>query len=104
VGRPELQRVLPTARGSCLSWGSTTRIMAIVNLTPDSFSDGGTWGGDIRQQLEGVRQLVHQGAHIIDIGGQSTRPGAPQLSADEELQRVLPLIQCVAPPAAAACS
>ncbi len=93
MNKPGLERVLPTARGGTLPWGHRTQIMAVVNLTPDSFSDGGSWGGEVQQQLERVRELVHQGADIVDIGGQSTRPGAPQLSADEELARVLPLIQ-----------
>jgi dihydropteroate synthase len=65
--------------------------MGVVNVTPDSFSDGGQWyGADdaIRHGLD----LVAQGADIVDVGGESTRPGAQRVSAEEELRRVLPVI------------
>ena len=66
-------------------------VMGVVNVTPDSFSDGGKWYGAeaaIRHGLE----LVEQGADIVDVGGESTRPGAQRVTADEELRRVMPVI------------
>lgn len=73
---------------------STPRVMGIVNATPDSF-----FGGSRQQAVDGVlrtvEQMVADGADMVDIGGQSTRPGAVRISADEEAQRVLPLIAAV---------
>jgi dihydropteroate synthase len=66
-------------------------VMGVVNVTPDSFSDGGQWydaGAAIKHGVE----LAAQGADIIDVGGESTRPGAQRVSADEELRRVIPVI------------
>jgi dihydropteroate synthase len=71
------------------------RIMGIVNLTPDSFSDGGALG-DVDAALRHALRLVEEGADIIDVGGESTRPGATPVSAQEELDRVLPLIERLA--------
>ncbi|MCC8394931.1 dihydropteroate synthase [Paraburkholderia sp. MMS20-SJTR3] len=69
-------------------------VMGILNVTPDSFSDGGkyTLRDDALRQAE---QMVRDGAQIIDIGGESTRPGAPPVPLDEELERVLPLIEAL---------
>lgn len=67
-------------------------IMGIVNVTPDSFSDGGQHA-DTRSALRHAESLVYQGASILDIGGESTRPGAPPVPLEEELRRVLPVIQ-----------
>jgi dihydropteroate synthase len=69
--------------------------MGIVNVTPDSFSDGGLFldaGAAVAHGLE----LVEQGAHILDVGGESTRPGADPVSAEEELRRVVPVIEALA--------
>jgi dihydropteroate synthase len=66
-------------------------VMGVVNVTPDSFSDGGQWydpGAAIKHGLD----LAAQGADIIDVGGESTRPGAQRVEADEELRRVIPVI------------
>lgn len=68
--------------------------MGIVNVTPDSFSDGGRFVAP-QQALEHARTLVSDGAHIIDIGGESTRPGATPVTAGEELQRVIPVIEAL---------
>lgn len=68
------------------------QIMGIVNATPDSFSDGGTHAG-VAAALAHCETLVAQGAHMLDIGGESTRPGAPPVSADEEWARVGPVLQ-----------
>lgn len=72
-----------------------TRVMGIINVTPDSFSDGGLWfERDIA--IAHGRHLLAQGADILDIGGESTRPGAGRVSVEEEADRVLPVIQALA--------
>ncbi len=68
------------------------RVMGIVNATPDSFSDGGRHP-DARAALAHCEQLLADGADILDIGGESTRPGSPPVALDEELARVLPVVQ-----------
>ena len=68
------------------------RIMGIVNVTPDSFSDGGQHASTA-QAIAHCEQLVRDGAHVLDIGGESSRPGAQPLPLDEELRRVLPVLQ-----------
>lgn len=66
--------------------------MGIVNVTPDSFSDGGQWL-DPTAAIEHGMQLISEGADILDIGGESTRPGASEVCVDEELERVIPVIE-----------
>ena len=78
-----------------LRWGERTYVMGILNVTPDSFSGDGV-GGDIEAAVARAKQLAEEGADIIDIGGESTRPGAPPVSADEELRRVIPVIERLA--------
>ncbi|MCE3272006.1 MAG: folP [Ramlibacter sp.] len=68
------------------------RVMGIVNVTPDSFSDGGSLGSS-KAALERCEQLVRDGAHILDIGGESSRPGTPPVALEEELARVLPVVK-----------
>lgn len=68
------------------------QVMGIVNVTPDSFSDGGQHAGTA-SALRHCEQLVKDGAHILDIGGESTRPGSPAVPLAEELSRVLPVVQ-----------
>ena len=63
------------------------KVMGIVNLTPDSFSDGGMHDGT-RQGLRHAEQLLREGAHILDVGGESTRPGSPAVPADIEWTRI----------------
>jgi dihydropteroate synthase len=75
-----------------LNLDNRTYIMGIVNVTPDSFSDGGRYS-QIDQALFHAEQLVRDGADILDIGGESTRPGAANVSVEEELNRVIPIIQ-----------
>jgi len=70
-------------------------VMGIVNVTPDSFSDGGRYFDAVRAIAHGW-QLVEEGADLLDIGGESSRPGAQSVSADEELRRVLPVIEALA--------
>ena len=71
---------------------SRPRVMGIVNVTPDSFSDGGVHG-EASQALAHCEQLVRDGADILDIGGESSRPGAQPVPLEEELQRVLPVLR-----------
>jgi dihydropteroate synthase len=79
-----------------LSVGETARplVMGVLNVTPDSFSDGGLFDGQDRA-IAHARQMLADGADIIDIGGESTRPGAPPLSVEEELTRVLPVLDAL---------
>ncbi|MDF1582500.1 MAG: dihydropteroate synthase [Methyloprofundus sp.] len=69
-------------------------IMGILNVTPDSFSDGGHYT-DTTSALEQARQMLEQGVDIIDVGGESTRPGAEPVSAEEQIQRVVPVIKAI---------
>jgi len=72
--------------------GTKTLIMGIVNVTPDSFSDGGMFGG-VEDAAAYALQMEEAGADIIDVGGESSRPGSEPVSADEEMERVVPLIE-----------
>jgi len=94
-----------TIKGHNLIWGSRTYIMGIINLTPDSFSGDGlltkdSSSDDIQINLEAIlelaRNFVENGADILDVGGESTRPGAQLVDADEEMTRVLPVIKVLA--------
>lgn len=71
---------------------STAQVMGILNVTPDSFSDGGQHN-TLEKALEKATQMVNAGATFIDVGGESTRPGAPEISEQEELDRVIPVIE-----------
>lgn len=77
-----------------LTLGEKTLIMGILNMTPDSFSDGGSYAS-MEKAIERARQMIAEGADIIDIGGESTRPGAEKVSLEEELRRVLPVIEAL---------
>jgi len=70
-------------------------VMGIVNVTPDSFSDGGQHSSP-QAAIRHGQQLAAEGAHILDVGGESTRPGAPEVGVDDELRRVLPVVQALA--------
>ncbi len=70
-------------------------VMGIINVTPDSFSDGGQFS-ETSRALKHAEQLVYDGAHILDVGGESTRPGAAPVSVEQELSRVIPLIEQLA--------
>lgn len=78
-----------------VDWAEKTRVMAIVNATPDSFSGDGI-GGDISRAVAMAERAVEAGADLIDIGGESTRPGHQPVSAAEEIARVIPVIEAVA--------
>lgn len=73
---------------------NNTYIMGILNVTPDSFSDGGKWN-TLDSALKHAEQMIEEGADIIDIGGESTRPQYTQISDDEEINRIIPVIEAV---------
>ncbi|NMG05839.1 dihydropteroate synthase [Brasilonema sp. UFV-L1] len=79
-------------RERCFEWGQRTYLMGILNVTPDSFSDGGDFN-TATTALAQAQAMVAGGADIIDVGGQSTRPGAEQITLAEELDRILPVLQ-----------
>ncbi|MCL5781601.1 MAG: dihydropteroate synthase [Firmicutes bacterium] len=83
-------------RGRVLELGRRTLVMGILNATPDSFSDGGRYQ-DPAAALEHAQRMVEDGADIIDLGGISTRPGHTEVSEDEEMRRVLPVLEKLAP-------
>jgi dihydropteroate synthase len=87
--RPEFQIELA---GRKVKMGARTLILGVLNVTPDSFSDGGRYFDPVRAVERGV-ELARQGADWIDVGGESTRPGAQPVSVEEELRRVLPVIR-----------
>lgn len=71
-------------------------VMGVLNVTPDSFSDGGSWA-DPASAIERGRQLIAEGADVVDVGGESTRPGAEPVDEATELARVLPVVEALAP-------
>ena len=73
---------------------SKPQLMAILNLTPDSFSDGGKWNRP-EQVIEGVGAMIEQGADIIDVGGESTRPGSQRVNAEEQKARVIDAVAAI---------
>jgi len=77
-----------------LDFTKKTYIMGILNVTPDSFSDGGKFNV-VEQAVQHAKEMVEQGADIIDIGGESTRPGFDPVSLEEELSRVIPVIEAL---------
>lgn len=83
--------VIPCAHGKYLRLGRKTLVMGILNVTPDSFSDGGRFT-DLDAALAQAERLLEEGADILDIGAESTRPGHQPVSAEEERHRLLPVI------------
>ena len=81
-------------RGKTLTLGDRTHVMGILNVTPDSFSDGGHYF-EVQHAVAHTQAMVEEGATLIDIGGESSRPGALPVSVDEELTRILPVIRAV---------
>ncbi|MEG4420136.1 dihydropteroate synthase [Microcoleus sp. LAD1_D5] len=81
-----------TIRNKVFEWGKRTYLMGVLNVTPDSFSDGGDFF-TLESALVQAENMVKSGVDIIDIGGQSTRPGAAEISSSEEIDRVIPLVQ-----------
>ena len=89
---PRSPYTIPLRNGQVLDLSARTLVMAIVNVTPDSFADGGErFDPDVA--IADAVQMVADGADILDVGGESTRPGAPPLPAAEELRRVMPVIE-----------
>lgn len=82
-------------KGKFINLGQKTAIMGIINVTPDSFSNGNEDYKNIDKIVEKVAYMLENGADIIDIGGESTRPGAEPVSLEEELNRVIPVIEAV---------
>ncbi len=91
IGYSSRPRVLALARGR-LMLGQRTLVMGVLNVTPDSFSDGGRFF-DPRAAVERARSMAGEGADLIDVGGESTRPGARPVPLSEELRRVIPVIE-----------
>lgn len=83
------------AHGRSLELGRNARVMGVLNLTPDSFSDGGRFT-ELDRALDQADRMVAEGADIIDVGGESTRPGGDPVAAEEEQHRVLPVIEALA--------
>src|SRR5678809_1522827 len=75
--------------------GERTLIMGILNVTPDSFSDGGQFG-TLHSALAHAEQMIAEGADIIDVGGESTRPGGEPVTVEEEIKRIVPVIEALA--------
>jgi dihydropteroate synthase len=90
--RPRASYTLPLPSRAALHLGARTLVMGILNVTPDSFADGGR-NFDFDRAVAAGERMVAEGADIIDVGGESTRPGADPLPEDEELRRVLPVIE-----------
>ncbi|OAT49398.1 dihydropteroate synthase [Proteus hauseri ATCC 700826] len=84
-------KLIANDRELCLA---TPQVMGILNVTPDSFSDGGTHNS-LNDALNHAAKMIAQGATIIDIGGESTRPGASDVSIEEELHRVVPVVEAI---------
>jgi dihydropteroate synthase len=83
--------VIWKVRGRRLDVSRRGMVMGILNVTPDSFSDGGCFGDPVRA-LEQARRMIGEGAEIIDVGGESTRPGADPVGEAEELRRTTPVV------------
>ncbi|HLY11744.1 MAG TPA: dihydropteroate synthase [Planctomycetota bacterium] len=81
--------------GGSLTFGRRTALMGVLNVTPDSFSDGGDWS-DPDRAVRHARRMVREGADLIDVGGESTRPGARTVPAAVEIRRVVPVIERLA--------
>ena len=86
---------LAVARGQELAWGRRTYVMGVINVTPDSFSGDGL-GSDIPAVVDLAVRMEAEGADFLDVGAESTRPGSVPISAEEELDRLLPALQAVA--------
>ena len=83
-----------TLRGQTFDWGKQTYLMGVLNVTPDSFSDGGQFN-TLEAAVAQAHHMVAAGAHILDVGGQSTRPQADEVSLPEELDRVVPVVRAL---------
>lgn len=103
MGSQTPDKISPMTRGEFrvrgsnvdLSLGRRTLVMGILNVTPDSFSDGGKFFG-LKEAVRRAECLVEEGADLLDIGGESSRPGSDSISKDEEIRRVIPVIETIA--------
>ncbi|OMO72048.1 Pterin-binding protein [Corchorus olitorius] len=93
IGKEGMKRVLPVGN-HLWDWSEKTSVMGILNLTPDSFSDGGKFTS-VETAVSHVRLMISEGADIVDIGAQSTRPMASRISAQEELDRLIPVLEAI---------
>ncbi|XP_048231742.1 folate synthesis bifunctional protein, mitochondrial-like isoform X2 [Ricinus communis] len=93
IGKDGMKRVIP-AGNQLLDWSQRTSVMGIINLTPDSFSDGGKFQS-INSVVSQVHLMISEGADILDFGAQSTRPMASRISPQEELDRLMPILEAV---------
>jgi 2-amino-4-hydroxy-6-hydroxymethyldihydropteridine diphosphokinase / dihydropteroate synthase len=93
IGNEGIKRVLPFG-DRLVDWSKKTHVMGILNLTPDSFSDGGKFL-DVDNAVSQFRSLISEGADIVDIGAQSTRPFAERLTVDQELSRLIPVLDAI---------
>src|SRR4051812_17740991 len=89
--QPRRRFTIPLPGGRTLALGERTVLMGVINVTPDSFSDGGVLF-DPAQAIEAGVRMVEAGAGILDVGGESTRPGAATVDAAEEQRRVIPVV------------
>ena len=89
-----IKRHYALRQGKELVLGERTLVMGILNVTPDSFSDGGKWQG-VDKALAHMEEMVRDGADIIDIGAESSRPGFKVMPADEEIERLMPYLEAV---------
>ena len=94
VDYPSATRIVPLPRGRSLLFDHTI-IMGILNVTPDSFSDGGKWTDSVERSVARAMEMVEEGATIIDIGGESTRPGAAEIEVEEQIKRTVPVIEAI---------
>jgi dihydropteroate synthase len=88
------ERMIWKTKHGSMSLGARASVMGILNVTPDSFSDGGRWAG-VEAALVRAREMIADGAAIIDVGGESTRPGAARISTMEEITRTKPVIKAL---------
>ena len=94
IETPFATRLIPLPRQRFLLFNRTI-IMGILNITPDSFCDGGEWMDDVDRAVSRTIEMIDEGADIIDIGGESTRPGASEVTVEEQLRRIVPVIKAV---------
>ena len=87
---------LTVAQGEKLAWGRRTYVMGIINVTPDSFSGDGL-GSDISAIMDQALRFQEEGADFLDVGAESTRPGSERITAEEELARLIPALEAIAP-------
>lgn len=93
--QPRRRFTVPLPGGKALHLGDRTLVMGIINVTPDSFSDGGELFDPVKAVDAGLR-MVDEGADLLDVGGESTRPGSDALGASEEQARVVPVVEALA--------